>query len=194
VTAADLSVSPQPEEMRRSAALGLVDESGTITTGDVGGLLRTSTDAAFGVETDPQRFAAAVGRALHSARVVLVDPGETLRADEFAFTAREREADAQRVAAMQRTDTLIGRVVAQLTHADTLYVVGVSSSISDQRDHLTLAVAHGRGIARGWLTSPTTHRPGLFTLTDVAPTVLGDVGARVPSSMSGTAIRAVASS
>jgi hypothetical protein len=179
--------------MRRGAVLSIADSSGTVETGRVGGLLRSVPSAPYGVETDPAVFSAAVDRALHAARVVVVEPGETLRADEFALDARPDEAAAQAVRAMERADSLVGRVERMLTPNDVLYVVGVSSPLTDADDHLTLAVAKGAGVSRGWLTSPTTHRPGMVTLTDVAPTVLDRFGIAVPLWMSGTPIESVAS-
>ena len=194
VAAADLAVAPRQRSMRRGAALSVVDASGTVDVGTVSGLVRASPDDAFGVVTDDRAFTEAVDRALRSARVVVVEPGETLRADEFALDAAPREADAQNRRALERTDALIGRIAGLLAGSDTLYVVGVSSPLADPHDHLTLAVAHGNGIRRGWLTSATTHRRGMVTLTDFAPTVLARFGRAAPKSMSGTPIRSVASS
>src|SRR5439155_7499659 len=118
VAAADLQTSPSPTAMRRGSVLALADESGTVDHGTLDGLLRHSTDAAYGVETDPDVFGSAVRRALEAARVVVVGPGETLRADEFALDATPREANAQKVSALQRTDALIGRVAGMLTPRD----------------------------------------------------------------------------
>jgi len=50
-------------------------------------------------------------------------------------------------------------------------------------------VASGPGVARGQLHSPSTRRAGLVTLTDVAPTVLQALGAAVPPTMVGHALR-----
>jgi hypothetical protein len=194
VAAADVAATPRTADMRRGAVLSIVDGSGTVDIGQVDALLAPDPAAPFGVRTDVTRFTSAVARALSGARVIVVEPGETLRADEFALDATQDEARLQRTHALERADELIGRVAALLSSRDVLYVVGVSSPLVDTDDHLTLAVAHGAGIGRGWLTSPTTHRASLVTLTDVAPTLLAHIGIATPDRMSGTPMRSVASS
>jgi hypothetical protein len=54
---------------------------------------------------------------------------------------------------------------------------------------LTPVVAWGAGVAPGRLTSPSTRRSGLVTLTDLAPTVLTALGAPVPDALTGRALR-----
>jgi hypothetical protein len=192
VSAGDQSVdASRPATMRRGAALAIADRFGGIDRGTMDGLLRSAPNAPFGVETDPDKLQIAVKGALRDAQVVVVEPGETLRADEFAYLATPVQTEQAKRRALERTDALIGRITALLRRDDVIYVVGVSSPLSEQADHLAYVLGHGAGIRNGWLTSPTTHRPGIVTLTDVAPTVLKWFGITTPSSMIGTPIVSV---
>ncbi|MDP8992932.1 MAG: hypothetical protein M3N31_07790, partial [Actinomycetota bacterium] len=117
--------------------------------------------------------------ALARADVVLIDPGDTERAARVAPGGRDR--------ALAATDVLLGDVAA-LAGPDALLVV-VSVSPPGEDWHLTPMVAAGAGVTSGHLHSPSTRRPGLVTLTDVAPTALQALGAEVPEGMIGHALR-----
>lgn len=188
VSAADLSPSARAGAVRRASVLGIVDRTGTVDAGFLTGLVREDPAAPFGVTTDPDALAGATRRALDAARVVLVEPGETPRADEFAALATPERRAVLRREALERTDVLLGRIVALLGPRDRLYVLAPSGHADAPSEHLTPLIAWGQGVARGWLTSPTTRRPGMATLSDVAPTVLDAFGLPPAPSMTGTVI------
>lgn len=180
------------QTMRRTAVLGVVDRRGSVDAGTVEGLVVTDPTGAFGVRTDPGAFDAAVRTALTDARLVLADPGETLRADAFALESTPEQRRLTMALALQRSDEILGRVAAMLRPGDVLYVVAVSSPSAAVMDQLTPIVRWTpQGADRGWLTSPSTRRDGIVTLTDVAPTVLADLGVDEPPSMTGTPVRVV---
>ena len=54
--------------------------------------------------------------------------------------------------------------------------------------HLMTVVVSGPGFADGLLTSPSTRRPGIVTLTDLTPTVAGWLGRAVPAGTVGARI------
>ncbi len=180
VAAGDREPDPDDDMVRRAAAIAIADRAGTIDTGSVSGLLRRDRDAPFGVRTDPERFEIAVTGALENARVVVVDPGETQRADEFALQVSDARGAAVRLAALERADALLGRVVDALDDRDLLMVLAPSGPRTSRIDQLTPVIVRGPDVDRGWLTSPLTRRDGLVLLTDVAPTTLSAVGVDVP--------------
>ncbi|MHB8670021.1 MAG: hypothetical protein ACYDAD_05585, partial [Acidimicrobiales bacterium] len=72
--------------------------------------------------------------------------------------------------------------------ADTLMLAfGVTPTTHEWR--LTPVVAFGPGVHPGWLTSGSTRKLGLVTLTDVAPTVIGALGLVAPSGLVGQPLR-----
>lgn len=192
VSAADVALDPGPGDFRRAAVASIMTSHGTVDTGSLNGLLDADPSAPFGVRTDAERFAGAVTRALSTASVVVADPGETLRADEFAALTAPGAVDAMRRRALERADAIVGVLVAALPADTTVYVLSPSPpSYRLAADHLTAIVGAGPGIRRGWLTSPTTRRPGMVTLTDVAPTVLASFGIKTPSGMIGRPMSSV---
>ena len=184
------SPDPRTPRISRPTAIALADRSGAVDTGavDRADLLVADPTAPFGVRADPDRVLAATALALARADVVIVDPGDLDRASDFRRLALDRVAEAARVRALRRTDSLLGRLVPRLPKDTLLLVVSVSPPTSGW--HLTPAVAVGPGVPHGWLHSPSTRRLGIVTITDLAPTILGAEGVAVPDGMIGHALRA----
>lgn len=82
-----------------------------------------------------------------------------------------------------KTDRLLGELISDLPAGVTLMVVSV---VPPERSwSLTPVVLRQAEIEPGTLYSPSTRSNGLVTLTDLAPTVLGLIGAQVPEKMIG---------
>jgi hypothetical protein len=187
-------IFPEQDEdaMRRAAVLAIADRAGRVDEGTIAGLGAVDHSAPFGVRTDPERFRLAVEEAIDSADVVVVDPGETQRADEFSLEVSDERGRAARVAALERADALLGGVLELLDDDDLLMVVAPSGPRTSKIDQLTPVIVRGPGVDRGWLTSPLTRRDGLVLLTDVAPTTLASLGVDIPSWMSDSTMTSVA--
>ena len=194
VSAADLAMAPETDDLRRGAVLGIMDASGSVEHGALNDLLRPNRGAPFGVEADPDAFARATQGALDDAQVVLLDTGETSRADEYADDVVQGRVGGMRRRALERTDAIVGRVRRMLTARDMVLVLGPSGPTGTLfREHLAPIGASGRRPDGGtfgdvWLTSPTTGQQGMVTLSDVAPMILAATGVSVPEAMNGTPI------
>jgi hypothetical protein len=194
VSAADIAVRPEAEDRRRGAVLAFMDGSGGIDHGALNDLLRPNANAPFGVETHRGAFVRATRRVLAQARIVLLDPGETSRADEYSDLVAEHRIPGLRRRALERTDAILGRIRSLLTPSDSVFVLGPSGPTGMFfREHLVPVGAWGRRPDGGrfddaWLTSPTTGRQGMVVLSDVAPTLLRAFGVPKPDSMIGTPI------
>jgi hypothetical protein len=194
VSAADVAVRPETTELRRAAVFALMDAAGSVDAGTLDGLLRPNPNAAFGVETDPDAFVRAADRALSTADVVLLDPGETSRADEYTNLVASDRVGAIRRSALRRTDAIVGRVRRLVTPRDMVLVLGSSGPTGEAfREHLVPMGGWGRrpdggSFGHAWLTSPTTGRQGMVVISDVAPMVLSAFGIEQPDSMIGTPI------
>lgn len=95
--------------------------------------------------------------------------------------------DQGRAAALARADRKIGKVLAEVPENATILLIGVA----DVREPgLRVAVTVRRGDATGsapaFLTTSSTRRHGLVTLTDVTPTVLRLAGIPVPAELTGS--------
>lgn len=169
------------------AVLAVASSLGTVDHGSVShDLVVSNSQRPFGLEIDQSRFANAVSSALRRADVVVVDPGETERAGSYGGTMQSGPASAMRSSALARTDALIGRIDRSLPKGTLLIVASVSPPTSSAQ--LVPIVFSGAGVVPGRLSSPSTSRPDLVTLTDLAPTVLQDLGVPVPASMIGKPI------
>jgi hypothetical protein len=185
-----LSGADDLEPVRRPAAVAAMDAAGRVDAGTVepDDLLVADPRAPFGRRADPDRFAAAVRRALAAADVVVADPGDLDRAAALAEVAAPAWfVAANREEALAATDAILGRVVAAAPPGTLVLVVSVRPPGDEWR--LTPVVAAGAGVVPGHLHSPSTRRLGLVTLTDVAPTVLAALGAPPPAGMVGHPLR-----
>jgi hypothetical protein len=175
-------------EVNRPVAMALADRRASVGSGVVDrSLLVADPTAPFGVRADAGAVVAAVRRALADADVVAVDPGDLDRADLYRRVVLDRAAEAARERALERTDAILG-AVRRILPRDALLVV-VSVSPPSRAWHLTPVVVAGPGIPHGYVQSPGVRRLGVVTVTDVAPTVLEALGARVPDGMIGSAFR-----
>lgn len=166
------------------AGVAAADPEGLIDVGSVApDLLRADPGRPAGVTADPGAYAAAVDRALQTAEVVVVDPGETLRAMAAAAGGDPVVGEQARLDALTATDAVLARVERTLGPDTLLVVVGMTPP--GERWALTPMVVTGAGTPRGYLHSSSTHRPDLVTLTDLAPTVLDALGVDIPSAMIG---------
>lgn len=173
---------------RAPAALAVTDPDGLVADGTVGmGLLRNDPAAPFGLGVDRAAFRGSVLDALERADVVVADPGETERAIDYrAEQSKARQQSTQR-GALARTDAIIGDLARGVDPGTLVLVVGVTPSASPYG--MSPLVAFGDGLEQGELASPSTHRSGIVTLTDLAPSVLAVLGVDVPPTMHGTALR-----
>ncbi|MEX2394562.1 MAG: hypothetical protein WD826_08800 [Actinomycetota bacterium] len=196
VSAADHDVLPDAEGSRGAPALTIVDRDGVVARGEIRGMVEPDAKQPFGVRTSVEHIIGEVADKLDdrptAAKVLFVEPGETLRADEYAPHSFPDRAKDHLIASLERTDRILGGIVDLLSDDDLLLVVTPSSATDDPQEHLVPVVAWGASTQPGLLVSATTRRAGIVTLTDIAPTILNAMGVERPSEMSGRPMRAIA--
>lgn len=175
-------------DLRREAALALMDSNGIVAGGTVGAMLtRADPSWPFGVRTDEP----AVDEALHSAidehDVVLVEASDMARLDRYRPMLTDAAGTAADARALAAADRLVGHVLERVDLTKDL-VVFLSPVAPMASEHLTTFAIAGPGFAPGSARSATTRRAGFVTLPDVAPTVLHALGLAVPTAMAGTLI------
>lgn len=176
----------------REAVAIAMDEHGLVPLGDIGdGLMSTDRDAPHGLTFDLTRARAAVGRLSRLADIIVLDPGETTRADEAAEWMTPQAAAAARRRAIEKTDRLLGLVLSALPRPDWSVLLVTPSVRSPERNEAFAALAPvswwPADSPSALLTSPSTRRPGLVVNTDVAATVLAYFGLPIPGEMVGRA-------
>ena len=173
----------------RSAALAVMDSSFGVAHGaiDPGKLLDNDSTAPYGIRASISGYASATAAALQRADLVVVDPGDLTRAQAYGGGALDQAKSAMWDASLKRSDEILGEITAQAS-PDTLVLV-VSVRAPDGEFRLTPMVAWGAGVPKGIITSPSTQRSGLVAITDLAPTILSALGAKVPDTLPGNALR-----
>ncbi|HJR27027.1 MAG TPA: hypothetical protein VJ804_16225, partial [Acidimicrobiales bacterium] len=184
VGSADMATLDGLPVIKRPAAVGAMTSSGSVDLGAVDeSVLVADPTAPFGVRVDEAAFVAETVRAMDSAALTILDPGELDRAYAYGSASSEEQYDELRQAALRRTDALLGAIVDELPPDTMLLVVAVTPPSSTWE--LTPLVAYGAGVHPGRLVSPSTQRADLVTLTDVSATVLEALGLERPDGMIG---------
>ncbi|GAB2868329.1 hypothetical protein GCM10022221_81550 [Actinocorallia aurea] len=98
---------------------------------------------------------------------------------------------AARADAAAAADTRVAALLGRLPANATVLLAGLADTTGDP--HLHVAIAEGPDFSAGYLTSSSTRRRGLVTLTDLSSTVLSVLGLSQPKGMVGATWRAVPS-
>ncbi|WP_433608326.1 hypothetical protein ACQP2P_35160 [Dactylosporangium sp. CA-139114] len=104
---------------------------------------------------------------LDACALTIVDLGEIAGDDPVSRATDARRADA----------ALAGILAARPEHS---VVVLAGLSDLDATSRLHVAIAQGPGFTGGWLTSPSTSRPGYIQVVDLAPTALAALDRPLP--------------
>jgi hypothetical protein len=176
-----------PAGTRHNASLVAFDRTGAIDT-DVtdASLLTSAAGAPFGVMADRKRFAAAIATALAAKPALLViDPGDLSRAHDAPNLDAGQAARAHDAAVTATSDIArLARLALGTTPALLMVVTPATDKPYYQPPYFGPTIVVGDGF-HGQLTSASTHRPGLVTNLDVAPTALAALWREPTSTMIG---------
>lgn len=181
--------TPIPAGSTSYVALAAMDASGEVERAAIGDdLLMVDPSAPYGVRADVGALREAFDEALdEDCTVVVVDQGDLIRADRALASGIEVSDDAADDA-LRAVDDLLGHIVDRLDPDDLLLVVSTASPLRVDEVHFGIAAARGPGFEPGLeLSSPSTRRPGMVTLPDIAPTILRHFDAPRAASMLGRA-------
>ncbi|MDZ4655488.1 MAG: hypothetical protein U1F44_06400 [Coriobacteriia bacterium] len=180
----------------RPAALVAMDRQGLVDFGDVSTrLLISDADTPYGVSTDVEAMRLAFASAVRDVAMgggpglVVVDPGDAERAQRFAADVADAVAVSQRARANKKTDEIVGMVRDGMPSDATLIVLSHIQQVPASGPvGFGPIIVSGEGWS-GLITTPSTHRIGITTELDVAPTVLATLGLGRPVSMLGNSMR-----
>ncbi|GAA4252662.1 hypothetical protein GCM10022255_050350 [Dactylosporangium darangshiense] len=109
-------------------------------------------------------------RLLDKCALTLIDLGQIAGDDPVS-----RAADAR------RADAALASILAARPRSSVVVLAGLSDLDATSRLHV--AIAQGPGFTGGWLTSPSTSRPGYVQVVDLAPTALAALDRPVPGKL-----------
>ena len=179
-----------PGQMHREAASIAIDANGLVDYGNVGSnnLIMNDVSAPCGVRTNQSALIKEFDRVLPASRLVVVDFGDTFRADDSSDLCTDEQATRIRQSAAIRLDEFIPKITSRLDFSkDMLILVSPDSrTFSDiEEERLTPIVIKGPGYEQGMLISSSTRRQGLIAIVDIAPTVLQFMKLKPPVDMVG---------
>lgn len=196
VRTAIIGCSDIPGEIHHEAVAAAMDEDGIVDYGDVEGakLLKTDNSAPYGVRTDPSSLLRAFDDMPIDCRFVVIDYGDTFRADAYSELCTDRQAAIAKSDANARLSAFVGELKKRLDKKSDLLIVLSPNSrsfteIEDER--LGAILISGPGFCEGVLTSPSTQVSGVATLGDVGPTILNFMGIEPSADMVGRPIRSM---
>ncbi|MHB9037934.1 MAG: hypothetical protein ACYC64_14850 [Armatimonadota bacterium] len=186
-----------PGEMHREAVAAAMDETGLVDYGDVDSpdLMLSDTSSAYGVRTNQAALLREFDRVAGKSRFIVIDFGDTFRADAYAESCTDEQAAIVRRRAVRRLDAFLTRLATRLDfNRDTLLILSPNSrmfsEIEDER--LAPVIVRGPEFGSGTLTSASTRRTGVATISDIAPTVMSLLHAQPESPVDGRPIEHVA--
>jgi hypothetical protein len=184
----------EDEPMYRQAGLMAIDINGQVAEGSVRrGLLEPDQLAPFGVRLSSDAVVDAFDTTWSHSAVTVVEMSDLARA-EAARPNETAEQEARQFArAVRHDDAIIGRILARTDAHTRVMVVAPAAPVAAEQITV-FSIAGPNDAVGGVATSSTTRRAGYVTLTDVAPTILGQWNVPVPDAMSDTLISTEASS
>ena len=171
---------------RRFAVDALMGSDGTVSNGQVdASLLEPDDGAPFGVRANLDATVDAFHAAWQPKSVVLVEASDLARVGDFAPTATPAQLTQVLDDALQRTDELVGRLLAEVDPTRDAVLV-VAPGPSNSGDALTIAALRAPGVQPGFLRTASTRRTGFVLLADIGPSVVNLVGLPRDKAMSGS--------
>jgi hypothetical protein len=177
---------------QRYGALMAMDSDGIVDRGRVSfHSLEKNEHAPYGVRADVRRLFSEF-RALHAdpqVSLIVVDFGDTYRADVYAYLCPADVALRHKQNALERADALLGKMMDAFDRQRDLLLVLSLSMPKLNAGELLPVMAWGQGIQpKTYLTSGSTRRAGFITPADVTATVAQFVGAPSASNVLGRAV------
>lgn len=160
-------------EPERLAPLLVMRPSGVVDGGDISqSLLFRHPDAPFGVATDPAKLEAAFRQASSWASTVVVDLGETARAEAYRPWLAPDAVPLHRRAAVERADRLVSQIMSQIDlRRTTVVLASLFPPLSAEGRVEAPGFFAVTGASPGLLVSATTRSAGLIANVDILPTI-----------------------
>ena len=185
-----------PGEIHREAAAAAMDDNGIVDYGEVDGgkVNQPDPNAPYGVRTNPKALLSKLDELPPKCRFIVIDFGDTFRADTYAESCTDAQAAALKKAADARLSSFVGELARHIDRSRDLLILlspNARSFTEMEGERMGAIVISGPGFAEGTLISPSTRRPGVVTLGDVAPTILAFFGIKPGVDMVGRPMQSI---
>lgn len=161
----------------RLAPVIAMDEWGRVDEGNVSrDMLLNDPGFPYGRRTDYSKIESELKRLLPLADLIVIESGDTLRANESSNNQLKKMVEYHRARALAEADSFIGGVLPEINRRTMFMLVTPLPDAQALREgnRLTpLVIAGGSIEPESVLTSPTTRQTGLLANYDIAATVAG---------------------
>ncbi len=160
---------------RRALVSLAMDEYGNVDIGDVSKDILLETNTPWGYRTNWFKMRQLFAEIYNKANLIIIDTGDTARIEKYHRQLTSNEILFYKENAIKRIDEYISYIIEKVNLERTLLGIVVLSPAMDDIERgnkLTWTLFAGKGIENGWLTSQTTRRKGIITITDILPTIL----------------------
>ncbi|HBT50444.1 MAG: Uncharacterized protein XD49_1679 [Caldanaerobacter subterraneus] len=189
--------TPSGTFYNRYAPLIGMDKNGLVQ-GDVSeDLLVRDENSPYMVRADYEKLYEKFLEASKDGGLIIIDPGDILRADVFSKYASPSLAHLYREKALQESDRLIGKILANLDLSKDLFIAVTpypSNQDIQNKNLITPVIVAGPSFSKGFATSNTTKREGIIANLDIAPTILTYFNIKPPVEMLGHPIETIPNS
>ncbi|MFQ3550323.1 MAG: hypothetical protein SNJ70_11300, partial [Armatimonadota bacterium] len=173
----------------REVAAIAFDSNGIIDYGNLNSNKLSIKDETmpYGVRTNINALTKAFEDLYKKADFIVVNYADTMRADAYSIYCTTSEIENIRNNAIIGLDELVGNIKSKINPNDYMMIVSPSyrTALSLNYERLTPIIISGDCFERGFITSSSTRKKGLVTISDFAPTVLTLMGIEYPKDMSG---------
>lgn len=181
-----------PDHFNRDAVTIAMDRWGRVDFGNVSRkVLQVVPRSPLSYYTNYEILLEEFDRLYQKADFLVVETGDTYRAQELGSTAFPEVMAAERNAALRRADDFVGRILETVDLDNTLILLTSpfpSEAALAENNYMTPMVLYSGEQKAGFLTSGSTRREGVVTNLDIAPTVLEYLGVPIPPGMIGRAM------
>lgn len=174
-------------EIARWAPLIVMDVQGRVFQGEIGpGLLLEDPSYPFAVHTDYALLKKEV--LARSEALVVVDLGDPYRYDQYQDLLLPQQKKALQERLIKEGTAFLKDLLAEKREGSVLFLLGPYPAAEQGKKGQWLTPVICLGLGEGLLQSGTTRWPGLVTNMDLAPTILGLLGAEHSQPMIGREI------
>ena len=193
---ADTSLTDNPDAYNRVAVAIAMNEDGAVDFGNVGkNMLLHDPKSPFSVRTDYTKMKTAFAEYLPQADFIVLDLGDTVRADYYSRYVLKHRALKMKMRAIYNNARFLKQAM-EVAGPDTVFIVAALSPPGSTKaplrsgmEQLTPILVHGSGFKPGPLIADTTNREGLVTIIDITPTILNILEMKKGEDMPGSVMR-----
>lgn len=164
------------QNLHREASLICADSKGLVDMGYVKRPINIADPSGpYGLATNTERLIKEFDTVAGNANLIVVDSGDTSRADAYSLECTDDQAMKMRRWAVERADMLLGQIVERLDLSrDLVIVLSLSPPRATYRtgEVMTPILVAGPGFRHGLLSSASTRRDGIVANTDVTATLI----------------------